>query len=182
MIRDQHFETDGSARGVHCMTLDPQSFRKTMSRFASGVTVVTARNATGAPVGLTVSAFASLSLDPPMILVCLNKGCHDLAAFQTGPFAVSVLAEDQEALSRRFAGPRAERFAGLESEAGSNGCPVLPDSLAVVECRTESVFPGGDHDIIIGVVTSLRCHPDKRPLIYFAGGYNRLMDRSSAAG
>lgn len=164
------------------MSVDPHSFRNAMGRFASGVTVVTARNATGAPVGLTVSAFASLSLDPPLILVCLNKGCHDLAAFQTGPFAVNVLAEDQQALSRRFAGPRDERFVGVEMEMGGNGCPVLPDSLAIIECRTESVVAGGDHDIIIGAVTSLCCRPEKRPLIYFASGYNRLAEAPPEAG
>ncbi|MBB4267028.1 flavin reductase (DIM6/NTAB) family NADH-FMN oxidoreductase RutF [Roseospira visakhapatnamensis] len=142
---------------------------------------MTARDATGTPVGLTVSAFASLSLDPPLILICLNRDVHDLAVFHAGPFAVNILSEGQQALSRRFAGPREARFLELEVEAARNGCPILPESLAVIECRMESVVAGGDHDIIIGAVTSLRCHPEGRPLIYYAGGYNRLADAPPTA-
>jgi len=162
------------------MSVDSVAFRKTMSRFASGVTVVTARDAAGDPVGLTVSAFASLSLDPPMVLICLNKGCHDLAAFQTGPFVVNVLADDQESLSRRFAGPREARFVDLESDTAENGCPTFAGCLAVIECRTDQVVEGGDHDIVIGTVTALGAREDGLPLLYFGGRYRYLADDGRA--
>lgn len=156
------------------MTVDEESFRKTMSCFASGVTVVTARDEAGRPVGLTVSAFSSLSLSPPLVLICLDKRVANLAAFRRGPFAVNILAEDQAEVSNRFAQRREDRFAGVTHADGALGVPLLDGCVATVECRTHDVAEGGDHDIIMGSVQAVTRHGADRPLIYFAGRYAAL--------
>jgi len=156
------------------MSVDPQVFRKTMSCFATGVTVVTARDAARAPVGLTVSAFSSLSLDPPLVLVCLDRRVRNLEAFRAGPFAVNVLAEDQSGISQRFAEKRDDRFDGVPLISGDSEPPLLAGTLAAVVCNTHQVVPSGDHEIIIGSVTAATADPDRRPLLHFSGRYGRL--------
>lgn len=156
------------------MTVDSVSFRKALGCFASGVTVVTGRDAAGRPVGLTVSAFSSLSLAPPLVLICLDKRVSNLDSFRAGPFAVNILAENQQDVSNRFAGKHDDRFAGVDHAPGDNGAPVLAGCLAVIECDVHDIAAGGDHDIIIGAVTRVVTEPEARPLIYFRGGYNAL--------
>ena len=156
------------------MTVDQKAFRETMSCFASGVTVVTARDGAGAPVGLTVSAFSSLSLDPCLILICLDKRVSNLDLFRAGPFAVNILAQGQDGLSNRFASKLDDRFEGVENHAGETGAPLLPGALAWVECETHEVLPGGDHDIIIGRVVTCGRQAEGAPLVYFRGGYRSL--------
>lgn len=156
------------------MTVEEPEFRKTMSCFASGVTVVTARDDSGRPVGLTVSAFSSLSLSPPLILICLDKRVANLAAFRRGPFAVNVLAEGQDVVSSRFAEKREDRFEGMSHAPGANGAPLLEGCLAHIECDTHQVADGGDHDIIMGAVTRVARQSEGRPLVYFGGRYASL--------
>ena len=155
------------------MPVESAEFRRALGQFASGVTIVTTRAPDGRPLGLTVSAFCSLSLDPPLILVCIDKRSESTpAVLASGVFAVSLLAEDQEALSQRFAARDADRFAGL-SPNGTSGLVTIPDALAALECRLHACHEAGDHVIWIGLVESARVRPG-RPLLYHDRGYRRL--------
>ena len=156
------------------MSLDPDSFRAVLGRFASGVTVVTARGADGRDAGMTVSAFCSVSLEPPLVLVCIARDAslHPLLADGL-PFAVNILAGGQEALSRRFSGPDPNRFEGIGFVRGQRGVALLDDVLAHLECRVVALHPAGDHTIVVGQVESAVVHPD-RPLLYYRGGYAQL--------
>ncbi len=161
--------------------IDEKIFRLTMSCFASGVTVVT--SARGAEIaGTTVSAFSSLSLNPPLVLVCLDETSATRALIDDSRvFAVNVLAEGQEALSDRFAQPREEgdplQFDGVGWQPGTTGAPILQGCHAFADCRVEAVHDGGDHRIYIGRVTSLGVDENgSRPLVYHAGKYQRLED------
>lgn len=156
------------------MAVDRDEFRKVMSRFASSVTVVTTESENGQPRGLTVSAFCSLSLDPPLVLVCIDKnaGFHQ-ALRQGGHFAVNILSEDQEFVSRRFASKGVDRFDGVGYKRGETGSPLLDDVIAHVECVVQQCHSGGDHTIFVGQVEAARTAEGK-PLAYFQGGYSRL--------
>ena len=157
------------------MPLDPDTFRSVLGRFAAGVTVVTARDAAGRDLGMTVSAFCSLSLEPPCILVCIDRvaAMYDvLASAET--FAVNILAAEQEALSRRFAAAdEHHRFDGIGFARGSLGAVLLEDALAYLECRLVRCVDGGDHGIFIGEVIAAEA-TDGRPLLYYRGGYAQL--------
>jgi len=156
------------------MTLDPDSFRAVLGRFASGVTVVTTRDDAGRDAGMTVSAFCSLSLEPPLVLVCIARDAslHPLLAEGT-PFVVNILAAGQEALSRRFSGPDPNRFDGIGFARGLDGVALLDDALAQLECRVSRLHDGGDHTICVGRVETATVRPD-RPLLYYRGGYAQL--------
>jgi flavin reductase (DIM6/NTAB) family NADH-FMN oxidoreductase RutF len=156
------------------MPVSKDEFRSAMSRFASGVTVVTTRAEDHQPNGLTVSSFASLSLEPPLVLVCIDKraSIHDLLV-EGRYFAVNVLAEDQEILSRRFASRDADRFSGTGYTEGMTGVPILSDVVAAIECRIVYTYPGGDHTIVVGEVEHAIVG-DGKPLAYFRGGYAQL--------
>ena len=152
----------------------PDDFRATLGRFAAGVTIVTA-TVDGRDLGMTLSAFSSLSLDPPLVLICVDRGAtmHDLLA-EGVVFGVNVLAAEQEALSRRFAkGDAAERFAGVGYMRGALGAPLLDGTLAWMECRVAARHVGGDHTIIVGAVAELGVR-EARPLLYYRGGYASL--------
>lgn len=152
------------------------AYRAALSRFASGVTVVTARDALGVDYGMTVSAFASLSLAPPLVLVCIDQGATWHAALDTSShFVVHVLGEAQEAWSRRFASERAEKFAGLDLERTANGVLRLPEALATLECRITARHREGDHTIVVGAVELAETRDEASdPLLYFRGRYARL--------
>jgi flavin reductase (DIM6/NTAB) family NADH-FMN oxidoreductase RutF len=157
------------------MALDPDTFRAVLGRFASGVTVVTTTDATGGDHGMTVSAFCSLSLDPPLVLVCIDRAAsmHDLL-HPDQPFAVNVLSAGQEALSRRFAtGDPPNRFDGLGYHRGLTGVPLLEDVLAWLEARVTNRHSEGDHTIVVGRVESAEARQE-RPLLYYRGGYAQL--------
>jgi flavin reductase (DIM6/NTAB) family NADH-FMN oxidoreductase RutF len=156
------------------MPLDPIEFRRALAQFASGVTVVTTVGAGGRPLGLTVSAFCSLSLDPPLILVCIDRRSETNGGFQdSGLFGVSVLAEGQEDWSRRFASGGADKFLGTPLLTGASGVGLVPEALAHLECSVRGSHPGGDHLIYVGEVLRLAARPG-RPLLYHAGDYRRL--------
>lgn len=158
------------------MTVSADEFRKTLSSFASGVTVVTAVGADGRPAGVTVSAFSSVSLNPPLVLFCLDRTTAALAAYTEGThFIVNILASDQQALSNAFASPEDDRFAGVGVMQGENGCPVLVGAAAHLECRLNAVHDGGDHLILVGVVERAVSDDDKSPLIYARGRYRTLV-------
>jgi flavin reductase (DIM6/NTAB) family NADH-FMN oxidoreductase RutF len=152
--------------------VNASQFRTALSRFASGVTVVTTRDAAGQPHGITVSAFSSLSLSPPLVLVCIDRGAYIYDAFQaSGVFVVNVLAADQEELSRLFASREPNKFAGLGYTEGLDGAPVLNHALATIECRLRHTYEGGDHTIFVGEVEHANVREDTTPLLYYRGGY-----------
>jgi flavin reductase (DIM6/NTAB) family NADH-FMN oxidoreductase RutF len=156
------------------MGVSKEEFRSALGRFASGVTVVTARGAGGEPVGITVSAFASVSLEPPLVLVCIDKRASLHGHLIEGiHFAVNILAEDQEMLSRRFASKDEDRFNGPAHRETAQGAPLIDGALATLECRVVHSYPGGDHTIIVGEVESTSIG-DGRPLAYYRGGYVQL--------
>lgn len=161
------------------MTFNANDFKRAMGQFASGVTVVTTLHGR-TPIGVTASSFTSLSLDPPLVLVSLNKRLftHNVIA-ESGVFAVNVLAAHQLELGMRFAGMRPEitdRFAGLQTVTAVTGSPLLPDSLAWVDCAVWAMYDGGDHTIFVGEVRDLSVSDLDMPLLY----HNRLWRRSEA--
>jgi flavin reductase (DIM6/NTAB) family NADH-FMN oxidoreductase RutF len=160
------------------MPIEPSDFRKALGQFATGISVVTTRDAAGRPMGLTVNAFASVSLDPPLVLVCIDNRSETHDGFEaSGVFGVSVLSEDQEAWSRRFAAPGHEKFAPGDLRSGETGVALVPGALAHIECRVTAALPGGDHTIYVGEVLRLQVAPG-RPLVYHASGYARLSSTS----
>jgi flavin reductase (DIM6/NTAB) family NADH-FMN oxidoreductase RutF len=163
------------------MGIDPREFRRSLGQFASGVTVVTARDAEGRLQGLTASSFCSVSLDPPLVLVCIDNRAEACRALEeAGFFAVSVLAESQEAVSRRFAAGGPDKFAGVELVPGANGAPLVSGALAHIECRLEAAHAAGDHTIFVGEVERLAAAPG-RPLLYHGSAYHRLGEAPEGA-
>jgi len=157
------------------VTLDPDTFRSVLGRFASGITVVTARDDSGKDFGMTVSAFCSVSLVPPLVLICVDRvaSMHDMLR-GTSHFAVNILAAHQEPLSRRFSGPdEHKRFDGIGYARGITGPALLDDALAHIECRRVAHHDAGDHTIIVGEVEVATAYSD-RPLLYYRGGYAQL--------
>jgi flavin reductase (DIM6/NTAB) family NADH-FMN oxidoreductase RutF len=150
-----------------------EDFKKALARWATGVTVVTAR--AGEKIhGMTVSAFTEVSLDPPLVLVCADKtsNAHEVIA-EGRVFAVNILAREQEALSNRFASKRDEdrRFQGLDWDTALTWAPLLPGSVAALDCRVVAVHDAGDHVIYVGRVEALRLAEGRDPLLYHAGSY-----------
>ena len=141
--------------------------------------MITGLNLAGEPVGLTVSAFSSLSLTPPLVLICLDRATSALDSFLDGnSFVVNVLNETQTDLASAFADVDADRFNGLKFETWDSGCPILFDCLANLECATEAVYPGGDHLIVVGRVGRSRWATAGRPLLHFGGAYASLGGRA----
>ena len=151
--------------------IETQALRQALGRFATGVTVITTLGPDGRPVGLTANSLVRLSLEPPLLAWSLARRSGSLAAFLAAPwFAVNVLAEGQEALARRFAGPAERRFAELSWQAGLGGCPLLAESLASFECRSERRIETGDHWLLIGTPERLG-HGPGAPLVFYASRF-----------
>jgi len=158
------------------MSFDERSFRNALGCFATGVTVVTAADAEGRPVGVTVSAFSSLSLDPPLVLFCLDKSTGSLEAFKSGGFAVHMLNENQRELSIGFASRKGDKFQGVDYTIGAGGVPLIQGCLARLECSLHELVEGGDHFIFIGKVEDLEYKTGGQPLLYFRGSYASVAD------
>ncbi len=157
------------------MGVDPASFRRALGQFASGVTVVTTRDASGRPHGLTVSAFCSVSLRPPLVLVCIDRRSEANAGMrESGLFAVSVLAEGQEDVSRRFAAHGRAKVQDFPFVEGGHGLPLVPGALAHLECRVRSAHDEGDHTVWVGEVRGLAAQPGP-PLLHHAGAYGAFL-------
>lgn len=149
-------------------------FRHVLGHFASGITIVTTRDGDGRPVGLTATAFTSASLDPPLVLICVDRNARCYVALEAcDRFAVNILGSHQEALARRFASTLDDKFGGLECHAGHLGLPLIPDALAHIECEKVSAYPGGDHTILLGRVEAVRAR-EGDPLLHYRGRYDRL--------
>lgn len=155
--------------------VSPGDFRAVLGRYATGVTVVTTRTPEGDPVGLTVNSFTSVSLDPPLVLFCLDLEAGSLPAFEAADgFAVNILRAGQEAVSNRFADPEAARFTQEGVAHWTSGAPILAEALAALDCSVHARHEGGDHVILVGRVRQLAILDDADPLIYWRGGYRRL--------
>lgn len=156
--------------------VDQMTFREVMAHYPTGVTVVTSRGETGEPVGLTVNAFTSVSLDPVLLLVCIH---HEAASHDPitkgGGFAVNVLSARQGDLAIRFSAGRVEdRFVGLDWEESPQGNPLIPGGVAWLDCRVSDIFPGGDHSIVVAEVTACESQGGK-PLLFHGGALREMM-------
>jgi flavin reductase (DIM6/NTAB) family NADH-FMN oxidoreductase RutF len=152
------------------VTATAADLRATMSRFATGVTVVSTLGEDGAPLGTTASAVASVSLDPPLVLVCLGHASHTLAALRRhGAFVVNVLHDEQVELAHAFAQPGpCEAWGDGPPAAAASGSPRVPDALATLDCELHDVLPGGDHAIVLGRVVATGAASEQRaPLLSF---------------
>lgn len=155
--------------------VDEERFKSVMGRLAAGVTIVTATGPDGLPVGFTASSVSSVSLQPPLVLVCLDRASksHD-PVLASGAFAVNFLTARQEDVARRFASEEREgRFDGLDVVSGPSGSPVLEGVLGWLDCRIWKVYDGGDHSIVVGEVLGCAVRGGN-PLVYFDRRYRRL--------
>lgn len=155
-------------------TLDMKhAFRATMSRLASGVSVITTRSG-NAPIGITASAVAALSMDPLQLIVCVSNRLFTRSAIaEHGRFAVNILGEGGQALAENFATSKKDKFAGV-SVSEEHGVPVLKDAIASVVCDVSAVLPGGDHTIFVGDARHFEHQVEARPLVYFAGAFGAM--------
>lgn len=157
------------------MTVDRGAFRNALGCFATGVTIVTSVTPEGELLGITANSFNSVSLDPPLVLFSLDRAAFSLKAFEaSGCFAINILRDDQIALSSNFAKTLADKWDGVAYEVWETGCPILKDALASFECRTHSIYDGGDHLIFLGRVLGLRAQTEGEPLLFFRGTYRRI--------
>jgi 3-hydroxy-9,10-secoandrosta-1,3,5(10)-triene-9,17-dione monooxygenase reductase component len=158
--------------------MDPAEFRRVLGHWATGVAVVTSRRPDGQPCGLTVNSFASVSLEPLLVLVCIEREATSCACIEErGAFAVNVLGAERERLARRFAAwDQPDKFDGVAFREETTGSPVLEDALAWVDCRVWRTYDGGDHAIFVGeVVAGDAAAAAGAPLLYYRGGYGRFV-------
>jgi flavin reductase (DIM6/NTAB) family NADH-FMN oxidoreductase RutF len=156
------------------MAIDPRELRNVMGNFATGVTIITTKDATGKPFGLTANAFSSLSLDPPLLLICVDKKVDCYACFEESKvFGVNFLSEGQDQLSTRFATKGIEKFEGVPYKLGKLGVALLDGAVAHIECKLVNAYEGGDHTIYIGEIQNATVLND-RPLLFFRGKYYKL--------
>ncbi len=159
------------------MSVSPEPFRNTLAKFCTGVTIVTTKNQEGMH-GLTVNAFTSVSLDPPLILVCIQKnGLSHSSLCECETFVVNILSIEQKELSDRFANPAMDsedRFRDLSFRVSKNGVPILADNLGHLECRVVNQFEGGDHTIFIGQVENGDFSEGKQPLLFYESRYSYI--------
>ena len=154
--------------------IDDALFRQVLGHFPTGVTVITGMH-DGAPVGLAVGAFFSVSLDPPLVGWCPNKTSSSWPTIRdSGSFCVNILAEDQEVVCRSFASKDPDKFQGIGWEPAASGSPRLLDVVAWIDCDIETVHDAGDHELCIGRVRELQVEREIGPLLFFRGGYGRF--------
>ena len=158
------------------MPISKEEFRHALSKFASGVTVVTLRDRNGNPHGITVSAFSSVSLEPPLILVCIDNNAGSHYAFRESErFVVNILSEKQSEHSNQFASNIADKFINVHHHKGLEDIPVLKDALVNLECRLVQELIAGDHTIFIGEVERSYIN-DGKPLVYYQGNYKKIVE------
>ena len=156
------------------MSISPDLFRKVLGYFATGVTVVTMRRPSGQPWGFTVNAFTAVSLTPPLVLVCVDHQAESVQAMsEASDFAVNLLAEEQEEISRRFASKLPDRFNSVDSSDGVHGSPLIAGCLGFVECKKVVSHSHGDHNIVIGEVLEAGA-AEGNPLLFYRGSYARV--------
>ena len=156
------------------MPIDSQELRRVMGHFATGVAVITTKDKDGVLQGLTANAFMSLSLNPPLVLISVDKGAQCYACFEPpNCFTVNFLAEGQEEISKRFATKGIDKFSGLKWRPGRNGAAIIDGVIGAVECRITQCHDGGDHTIVVGEILNVSAAGD-RPLLFFKGKYQKL--------
>jgi flavin reductase (DIM6/NTAB) family NADH-FMN oxidoreductase RutF len=158
------------------MAIDKNQLRQVMGHFATGVTIITTHNKAGEMHGLTANAFTSVSLEPPLLLISVDKKAESWPAFEESKvFTVNILADDQEGLSRKFAVSGGNKFEGVAYRNGGNGAAILEGTLAHIECTLWAAYDGGDHSIYLGEIQEAAVREGK-PLLFFRGGYRALGD------
>ena len=162
--------------------MNSREFRHALGQFPTGVVIATARSA-GRLMGMTLSSFNSVSLEPPLVLFSVLRQARGFAEWQAvDRYAINVLTEDQEKLSNQFAGASGDKWDGVSPGDGDSGVPTLPNAAVVFECAAHAQFDGGDHVIFVGRVTAMHQHAFNRgrPLVFFAGRYRQLADPAGA--
>lgn len=155
--------------------MDSTLFRRTCAQFATGIAIAsTVDPSSGAPHGMTINSFTSVSMDPPLVLICVDRAAGLLSIFEAaGHYGLSFLTVEQKELSSRFARRGEDRFGGVGWRRGRTGVPLIPDALAHMECKIANVVPAGDHAVLIGEVVSADIYSGS-PLLYFESGYRSL--------
>lgn len=160
---------------------DSSEFRAVMGHYPTGVTIVTAIDPDGAPVGLTIGSFSSVSLDPPLVAFYPQRNSGSFARLrQAKSFCINILADDQEALCRTFASRADDKFSRINWDLSPGGAPILEDALAWLECSPHAVAEAGDHFIVTGTVRAFETKRDRMPLLFFRGGYGSFLPRTLA--
>ncbi|MGC1677020.1 MAG: flavin reductase family protein [Candidatus Binataceae bacterium] len=158
------------------MPIEKNELRRVMGHFATGVTVITSLRSSGEMHGLTANAFSSVSLVPPLLLICVDKKAESYPCFEESKvFTVNILSAEQEALSRKFAVSGGNKFEGVSYRIGANGVPILDGSIAYLECRLSGSMDAGDHTVYLGEIEQAETH-EAKPLLFFRGGYRELGD------
>jgi flavin reductase (DIM6/NTAB) family NADH-FMN oxidoreductase RutF len=162
-------------------TIEQHHFRRVCSKYATGITILTVLDSIGAPHGMTVNSFTSVSLSPPLILVCIDRQTPILSHFTPGTrFGVNVLHEEQKDISTWFARSGHDRFSGMDWHAGETGVPILPGMLATLECEVTQMIQAGDHVVVIGAALHATWR-DGQPLVYFNSSYQSLRSGTSVS-
>jgi len=168
--------------GAEASQFDSRAFRHALGQFATGVAIITAMGSDEKPIGMTMSSFNSVSLDPPLILFSVERKSYSLQAMQEAEgYAVNILSRAQEQLSNKFARALADKFADVEHEPGFAQAPLLHDALAHFECAPYANYDGGDHVIFVGRVVRFSARMDLDPLVFFRGKYADLTTESRPA-
>lgn len=166
------------------MLKDDRSFRNALGQFPTGVAIITTVTPEGERLGMTISSFNSLSIDPPLVLFSVHRQAHSFTAWQRATcYAINVLNEDQEELSNRFARAKGEKWAGLTTRVGKTGVPLMPNAVVTFECEPYGRYDGGDHEIFVGRVVELYENLAKhgRPLVFSGGRYRQLVTGAAHA-
>lgn len=166
---------DHSSSEIFRPSVSAHIFRQTLGLLAAGTNIITTHDQDGVALGMTATAVTSVSLDPPLILVCVDNRTRTARALQSqAPFIVHILADNQEPLARHFASPISDKFAGVRYCLAPNGCAMLEDVLAAIECMPYHTYPGGDHTIVVGrIVDVSTASSDIAPLVYFRSQFLR---------
>lgn len=160
-------------------SFDSSEFRAVMGHYPTGVTIVTAIDSDGAPVGLTIGSFSSVSLDPPLVAFYPQRGSGSFARLrEASAFCINILADDQEELCRNFASRSSDKFSGVRWRPSPSGAPLLEDAIAWLECSFHGITEAGDHFIVTGAVRSFATQRDRMPLLFFRGGYGSFLSRT----
>lgn len=158
------------------MPIERNELRRVMGHFATGVTIITTVSKDGQPFGLTANSFTSVSLEPPLVLICVDKKAESYPHFEESRvFTVNILNNEQESLSRKFAVSGGDKFRGIAYHTGANGVPILDGALAYLECKLYSAHDGGDHTLYLGEIEQAET-VDGKPLLFYRGGYRAISD------
>ena len=161
------------------MSFGPKDFRQILGSYGTGVAVITLEHGNGSDVGVTINSFASVSLDPPLILFSMANTSNSTTFFgQSKKFIVNIMALDQEKIAMNFARPSSATWSDIHIARGRNGCAKLSGSLAFMECSVESIFPGGDHRILIGRVEQIDVGVNAEPLLFYRGSFGTHLKNS----